>query len=591
MVAMLCGFAAMAQSPGTLSCGDVTATAGGETAYLEVKLTAEDVTALSGIQFSFTLPDGVSIAQYDGGDGDMVNDVTFPIAKQSHSVGVRAAEGGAYIVYLAGQSSVSFRTTTDVVARIGLKVAKTVTDGTYNINFVKAIVSDKSTPVQSYDVPDFSAKLTVTAAEPDDDTDISKLDNVIYLEKMEGFLGSSATLSFKMKNTANIRGFQFDLYLPEGVTPVVKNNRIQAKLSSGRLPEDDEHKLALQEQEDGSIRILCNSEYDETFTGNSGEIFTMTVNVAEDMAEGNYPIVMKQMRLSETDIDHYYDTNRVQSTITIMAFMLGDINGDGVVNVSDYIGVANHIMGNTPTSFNISAADVNRDGIVNVSDYIGIANIILTGNPYGNTNNAKPAYQKANVTDVSTMENVIYVPSQEVTAGMQSTLSFHMKNTAEIRGFQFDLYLPEGFTVVKNAKGRIQGALSSGRLPEDDEHTLTIQEQADGAIRFLCGSQYDETFTGNDGEIITLQINVPEDMKNGDYPVALKTMRLSETDISKYYDTDLVETTVTVVGGVGIADILEDSNTPAVIYNLSGQRLAKPQHGLNIVNGKKIIIK
>ena len=45
-----------------------------------------------------------------------------------------------------------------------------------------------------------------------------------------------------------------------------------------------------------------------------------------------------------------------------------DINGDGVVNVSDYIGVANHIMGNTPTSFNISAADVNRDGAVDTID-------------------------------------------------------------------------------------------------------------------------------------------------------------------------------------------------------------------------------
>jgi len=68
MVAMLCGFAAMAQSLGTLSCGDVTATAGGETAYLEVKLTAEDVTALSGIQFNFTLPEGVTIAQYKNED-------------------------------------------------------------------------------------------------------------------------------------------------------------------------------------------------------------------------------------------------------------------------------------------------------------------------------------------------------------------------------------------------------------------------------------------------------------------------------------------------------------------------------------------
>ena len=61
----------------------------------------------------------------------------------------------------------------------------------------------------------------------------------------------------------------------------------------------------------------------------------------------------------------------------------GDVNGDGKVDVSDYIGVANHILGQTQAGFNEKAADVNGDGKVDVSDYIGIANIILTGSVYG----------------------------------------------------------------------------------------------------------------------------------------------------------------------------------------------------------------
>ena len=62
----------------------------------------------------------------------------------------------------------------------------------------------------------------------------------------------------------------------------------------------------------------------------------------------------------------------------------GDVNGDGNVDVSDYIGVANHILGQTQEGFNEDAADVNGDGVIDVSDYIGIANIILTSSPYGN---------------------------------------------------------------------------------------------------------------------------------------------------------------------------------------------------------------
>lgn len=64
-------------------------------------------------------------------------------------------------------------------------------------------------------------------------------------------------------------------------------------------------------------------------------------------------------------------------------FVAGDATGDGVVDVSDYIGIANYILGNAPAGFNEKAADVNGDGIVDVSDYIGVANIILYGNVKG----------------------------------------------------------------------------------------------------------------------------------------------------------------------------------------------------------------
>ena len=80
--------------------------------------------------------------------------------------------------------------------------------------------------------------------------------------------------------------------------------------------------------------------------------------------------------------------------IEVDNYIKGDVNGDGVVDVSDYIGVANHILGNTPVGFDTYAADVNNDGVIDVSDYIGIANIILTGSIYGNSNNAAPAFEE-----------------------------------------------------------------------------------------------------------------------------------------------------------------------------------------------------
>lgn len=219
------------------------------------------------------------------------------------------------------------------------------------------------------------------------DTDISSMSNVVYLNKVETSADSQINLSIKMKNSTAIRGFQFDLYLPEGVT-VVKSakGKIVGSLSEGRLPEDDEHTLTLSEQGDGSIRFLCGSLYDETFTGTDGEIATLTVQIAANMEDGNYAIILRNIKLTETDINNYYETDYVKSTLTISSYTLGDINNDKQVDVSDYIGIANHILGSTPEGFNMKAADVNEDGNIDVSDYIGVANNILTGSVYGSSN-------------------------------------------------------------------------------------------------------------------------------------------------------------------------------------------------------------
>ena len=398
-------------------------------------------------------------------------------------------------------------------------------------------------------------------------TDVSTISNVIYIESMEEMCGTQATISLKMKNTAAIRGFQFDLYLPEGVT-VVKSSKgkIQGFLSEGRLPDEDEHSLTFSEQADGAIRFLCSSQYDETFTGNDGEIATLRVNIAEGMADGDYLLQLKNMKLTETDISKYYETAVVNSKLTIKSYILGDINSDGAVDVSDYTGVANHIHGDTPQGFVANAGDVDESGTIDVSDYTGIANIIHTGNIYGNSGSRAMSRSPKKVnTDISDNNNVIYIEPFAVTPGTPTTISIKMKNTAEIRGFQFDLYLPEGMTVVKSSRGKIQGALSEGRLPEDDDHELTFSEQADGAIRFLCSSLYDETFTGNDGEIATLQVNIEDNMADGNYPVVMKHVKLTETDISKFYLTEEVETTVSVLSTAEVlkGDVTGDGNVNA----------------------------
>jgi len=58
-------------------------------------------------------------------------------------------------------------------------------------------------------------------------TDVSGIDNVLYITPFSVEPGTtSLELQVSMKNTAAIRGFQCDLVLPEGVTPVVEDDII-----------------------------------------------------------------------------------------------------------------------------------------------------------------------------------------------------------------------------------------------------------------------------------------------------------------------------------------------------------------------------
>ncbi len=58
-------------------------------------------------------------------------------------------------------------------------------------------------------------------------------------------------------------------------------------------------------------------------------------------------------------------------------FLLGDVNFDGKVNVTDVIIVTNHYLKDTTNELDLNVSDINGDNKINVTDVIGITNIYL----------------------------------------------------------------------------------------------------------------------------------------------------------------------------------------------------------------------
>ena len=440
------------------------------------------------------------------------------------------------------------------------------------------------------------------------DTDISKIANVIYASGVKANAGETAMLSIRMKSAAPIHAFQFRLTLPDGVDPVkMGKNKYMATMNTERMPEEAEHMLTFAKQQDGTIMFLCSILSEGNFAAGDGEIISMPVNVPEGMEDGEYPIVLQQIKLTESNVANYYETSSVKSTMTIgeggeVHYVLGDATGDGVVDVSDYTIVANQILntsGDQPSSarlragaiegFNATAADINGDSQVDVSDYTGVANIIL----FGGMNGAKSAC-RANVqaSDLSDVENLIYVKDFSIGDGNmgEMELPISMKCEVPIRSFQFDLYLPEGMEAVKTSKGKFTTTWNADRLAADDEHTLSLAQQTDGAIRVLCGSLYDETFEGADGVLFTLKVKV-SGMEDGTYTIALRDIKLSETDITKFYVTSLYEAVMAIDTDDSVGGIKANDLKGAVIYDLQGRLVQKTTKGLYIMNSKKVVIK
>ena len=208
-------------------------------------------------------------------------------------------------------------------------------------------------------------------------TDISQMDNVIYIKPSEARCGSQTTLSVKMKNNVPIQTMQFDLYLPDGITVVPNEDDELMTASKERINRFNYFESSM--QFDGALRLLAQATSTNVPVGD-GEICRIVLDIPENMEEGDYPLVIKGALMVEMDnTSHSPDPNLVQTKLTVLKYVLGDANNDGDVNAIDFNMIGNYILGRTQNGFNMKAADISGDGDVNAIDFNMVGNMILNG--------------------------------------------------------------------------------------------------------------------------------------------------------------------------------------------------------------------
>ena len=246
----------------------------------------------------------------------------------------------------------------------------------------------------------------------------------------------------------------------------------------------------------------------------------------------------------------------------IKEFPDADVNQDGEVDMVDVVDIARFVVGRPAETFEEFLADLNSDDEVNVADAVVLVNEIV-----GDVNFAKP--HNAPHQDLGDERLTL-------TENGDHSLSVSMESQRNYTAFQFDIYTNSEDDVMGL---RLNAARKNG-------HQLIYNKVDEGHYRIVALSVANNTFKGNNGELLNIQL---DGVNTGD--VTVGNIHFITTDGTDHRFDD-----ISLSSATGIGSLTPDSSEKGSksIYDLGGRKVSKSsalQKGVYIVNGKKFIVK
>ena len=165
-----------------------------------------------------------------------------------------------------------------------------------------------------------------------------------------------------------------------------------------------------------------------------------------------------------------------------------------------------------------------------------------------------------------------------IKAGEKKEMVIDLTNPEdEITLVQFDLRLPTGLSLKMDGD---EYAMEIAGRTTYRKHSLDANA-TDGIIRFLLSSTKNTALEGTSGAIIKMTLVADGSYAGGE--IRLENILLVTPDEKEIKPND--------ISSLGISDVMVAGRNKTAIYTLSGQRLAAPRKGINIINGKKVVVK
>lgn len=360
------------------------------------------------------------------------------------------------------------------------------------------------------------------------------------------FQGDTIVIPVSMQNESDITAFQTDVYLPEGFQ-FVKNDNDEYEVSlSDRKGRD--HVIMVNDAPDGALRVLSYSPTLKPFKNNEGELFYITVKVPEGVS-GTYPIWLRNTILTSTDEEELYAIDAL-SNVTVTNIIMGDVNADGLVTVTDVVWAAKYILFQNPEPFVFEAADMNGDSKITITDVVKIANLVL------DQNYEEPENMRMMTPSVAgdLMSGELY----------NNSVSINLDNEMDYTALQLNLTLPEGMTASGFALADRASDLG-----------LIMKDCGDGKMRILAYAPNLKTIKGNHGSVLTFNVDglMGDIMVDG---IELVTPNGESVHLNGF--------NIAVNNTTALNEMTADKTIASVKYfNLAGQQIAEPAAGVTLV--------
>ncbi|MEW6607587.1 MAG: cohesin domain-containing protein [bacterium] len=280
-----------------------------------------------------------------------------------------------------------------------------------------------------------------------------------------------------------------------------------------------------------------------TGVNGTGTLIGIRFEVLANIHHSTMTLTSAILKDNTTPVPQTIPVIRFHSVVVIASW---DINGDGVVNISDLSIVGIH-FGETPASPNwYPPADVNNDGIVNITDLAAVG--IHFGESYGSPAPA-PALSPART---DTEMKLLAVPQDDTyQPGAIFKVEIKAENAKDLYAYQFDLkFNQEMVSVVDVNEGSF--------LKQDGVSTFFVMGKiGNGVIKGIGATRLQaQTGVSGDGVLAVIYFKVKEDVISGKATFKIENVILK--DNSKPVPQNIPSSLKEEVTEVQITQVIQD---------------------------------